>query len=80
MDSRKLPVILANNQPRSEIVRILTQEYICRRKGCPVYLQKVDDWWAEWRVEYATSGKYFRTLEEAELYLQERKFYRVKSK
>ena len=58
-------------------MKILSQELICVRKGCPVYLQRLaDDPYAEWGVQYAGNGHYFPTLSEAEAYMWGRKFYR----
>ena len=56
---------------------ILSSKPICTRRGCPVLLQRINDApgkYAEWRVEYAGSGHYFRTLSEALDYLRKRKF------
>lgn len=52
---------------------IKSETKIATRKGCGIYLQELeDDRYATACVQYAGSGKYFKSLEEAEAYIFKR--------
>lgn len=52
---------------------IKSERKIATRKGCGIYLQEIeDDRYATACVQFAGSGKYFKTLEEAEAYIYKR--------
>lgn len=49
---------------------IKSETKIATRKGCDIILQELEnDRYATHCVQFAGSGKYFRTLEEAEAYV-----------
>lgn len=61
-------------------MKILKQQRICTVRGCDVWLQHIEDnappSYASYCVQYGGGGRYFPTLEEAQAYLQNRKFIR----
>ena len=62
---------------------IQSSEHICTRRGFPVILQhlgqdKQNSFPVNWCVQHAGNGHYFETKEDAEDYLECRKFNRTK--
>ena len=52
---------------------IKSERKIATRKGCGIFLQELEnDRYATACVQYAGSGKYFKTIEEAQNYILKR--------
>lgn len=52
---------------------IATERILFYRRGCPVRLQTLDeDPHANYCIQYAGSGQYFKTLDEAQAYIKKR--------
>ncbi len=58
---------------------ITSAEILFYRRGCPVILQRLEsDPYSEYCVQYAGSGQYFKTIDEAQAYLKKRFKYKIK--